>query len=87
MRQAGAGALAAPGVATGALVDIFVGCAIAWRRTSRAGLYAALAVSLFYLTTSSLLLPVLWADPLGPLLKIFPIATLNVVALVLLEER
>lgn len=87
MRQAGAGALAAPGVVAGALVDILVGCAIAWRRTSRAGLYAALAVSLFYLTASSLLLPALWGDPLGPLLKVFPIAMLNIVAMVLLEER
>ena len=36
---------------------------------------------------ATLLLPGLWADPLGPLLKILPILVLNLVALAILDDR
>jgi DoxX-like protein len=55
------------------IVDISTGIAIAWRHTTRAGLLAAIAVSLFYLIVASATVPHLWIDPLGPLLKVFPI--------------
>jgi uncharacterized protein YbjT (DUF2867 family) len=87
MRRAGAGALAAPGVVAGALADIAVGLAIAYRPTARYGLYGALALSLFYLATATVLLPGLWNDPLGALVKIWPILALNLVALAILKER
>jgi len=87
MRRAGAGALAAPGVVAGALADILVGLAIAYRPTARYGLYGALALSLFYLAAATVLLPELWSDPLGALVKIWPILALNLVALAILEER
>jgi DoxX-like family len=54
---------------------------------TRYGLYGALAVSLFYAITSSILRPDLWIEPLGPLLKILPIFALHLVALAILEER
>lgn len=79
--------LAALGVVAGALADLAIGIGIAWRRTSRAALYAALAISVFYMVAGTLVLPSLWADPVGPMLKIWPIMALNVVALAILPER
>jgi hypothetical protein len=47
----------------------------------------ALALSIAYLVLGTLLLPRLWADPLGPLLKIAPIVALNLAALAVLDDR
>lgn len=87
MLAGGAGPLSAPAVAAGAFADIAVGIAIAIRRTARAGLYAALAVSLFYIAAGTAIFPGLWLDPLGPLLKALPILALNLAALAILEDR
>lgn len=87
MQRAGTDVLAAPGVIAGALADIAIGLAILYRPTARLGLLAALAISLFYLIVGSILLPELWNEPLGPMLKIWPIMALNLVALAILEER
>ncbi|HEX2150705.1 MAG TPA: SDR family oxidoreductase [Stellaceae bacterium] len=87
MRQGGAGVLSAPAVIAGGIVDIAIGCAIAWRRTTYLGLWAAIAISLFYIVAGTLMTPWLWAEPLGPFLKIFPILVLNLVALAILEDR
>jgi hypothetical protein len=86
LEQAGIGAprlLAA----TSSLADILIGIGIAFRRTARMALWAALALSLAYLAAGTLLLGSLWDDPLGPLLKIAPIAALVAVALAILDER
>jgi uncharacterized protein YbjT (DUF2867 family) len=69
------------------VADVVIGAGIAVRRTARAALWAALAVSLAYLFAGTLLLPALWADPLGPLLKIAPIVVLIGVALAIVDER
>jgi uncharacterized protein YbjT (DUF2867 family) len=87
MEEGGAGALSAPSVIAGALADILIGIAIAVRRTARLGLYAALAISAFYIIAGTLLVPRLWIDPLGPMMKIWPILVLNIAALAILEER
>jgi uncharacterized protein YbjT (DUF2867 family) len=87
MEEGGAGALAGPSVVAGALADILIGVAIAVRRTSRLGLYAALAISIFYVIAGTILVPRLWADPLGPMLKIWPILVLNLIALAVVEDR
>jgi hypothetical protein len=87
MVVAGAGALAGPAVVAGALADFVIGALIAVRRTARWGLWAALALSGFYIVAGSILRPDLWAEPLGPFLKIFPIVVLHRVALAVLEER
>jgi hypothetical protein len=50
-------------------------------------LWGALAVSVGYLIAGSVLVPQLWQDPLGPLLKIWPIAALNLLLLALFEPR
>jgi hypothetical protein len=87
MEKAGAGKLAGPGVLAGALADIAVGVGIAIRRTTRVSLWTAIAVSIVYVGAATALVPELWADPLGPLLKIAPILVLNLVALRILSDR
>lgn len=75
------------GVVAGALADIAVGVGIAVRRTAKLALRAAVAVSLFYMITGTFVLPRLWADPVGPMLKIWPILVLIFVALAILDDR
>jgi uncharacterized protein YbjT (DUF2867 family) len=87
MRVAGADDLSGPAVIAGALADIVVGGAIAWRPLARGGLYGACALSLFYAVSGSILRPDLWIEPLGPFLKILPILVLQLVALAVLDER
>jgi hypothetical protein len=87
MQSTGAGILSEPTVVAGALADIVVGALIAWRPTARKGLYAGIALSLFYLIMGSFLRPDLWNEPLGPFLKVLPIIVLHFVALAILEER
>ena len=71
----------------GALADIAIGCAILYRPLSRYGLYAALVISLVYVVIGTILVPRLWVDPLGPMLKIWPVLVLNLVALAIREDR
>ena len=87
MVRAGTGVLAAPGVVAGAIADILVGLAVAYRPTTWHGLWAAIALSCFYIVAGTILLPELWNEPLGPLLKIWPILALHFVALAILDER
>jgi uncharacterized protein YbjT (DUF2867 family) len=87
LRRGGLGDLSPPLVVMGALADLSTGLAIAYRPTARLGLCAALAISVFYAAAGSILTPWLWNDPLGPLLKIWPVMALNLVALAILEER
>jgi hypothetical protein len=44
-------------------------------------------ICLFYALAGTVLRPDLWNEPLGPLMKIFPIFLLHLVALAILEER
>jgi hypothetical protein len=74
-------------VVGGALCDIAVGLAIAWRRTARHGVMAALFVTVVYAIIGTILVPRLWSDPLGPMLKVLPIFALHLAALGILEDR
>jgi uncharacterized protein YbjT (DUF2867 family) len=88
MREGGVSeTVAALTVIAGALTDLCIGLAIAFRRTSRAGLYAAIFISFAYAIIGTILVPRLWADPLGPMLKIWPIIVLHLVALAVREDR
>jgi uncharacterized protein YbjT (DUF2867 family) len=87
MLLGGAGRWAGPSVIAGGLADLLVGVAIAFRRTTRLGLYGALAISVFYLVAGTAIRPDLWIEPLGPMLKIGPILALNLVCFAILEER
>jgi uncharacterized protein YbjT (DUF2867 family) len=74
-------------VLSGGLADIFIGILIAFRRTARFGLYAAFGISVAYTLIGTLLVPWMWLDPLGPMLKIGPIMVFNLVALAILDDR
>jgi uncharacterized protein YbjT (DUF2867 family) len=88
MREGGVeGTSAALTVVAGALADLAIGLAIAYRPTSRYGLYAAIVISFTYAIIGTILVPRLWADPLGPMLKIWPIIVLHFVALAVLDDR
>jgi hypothetical protein len=80
-------AWARAGVIAGALADIAIGVGIAVRRAARKALYAALAISVFYMFAGTIVLPRLWLDPVGPMLKIWPILALILVALAIVEDR
>ena len=47
----------------------------------------ALVLSVLYMLAGTLVLPELWSDLVGPMLKIWPIIVLNVTALAVLPER
>jgi uncharacterized protein YbjT (DUF2867 family) len=87
LRSADAGNLAPAGVIAGALADMLVGIGIAFRRTAKAALDAAAIVSAGYVVAGSILLPALWSDPLGPLLKVVPILALILAARAIAEDR
>ncbi len=69
------------------LIDIAIGLAIAVRRTSRLGLAAGIAVSLFYMLGAVVLTPELWIEPIGALVKTGPAIVLMLVALAISDER
>ena len=48
---------------------------------------AGLAASLFYAVMGTIIRPELWADPIGPMLKIWPIMVLILAALALRNDR
>jgi hypothetical protein len=79
--------LASLTVIGGALADILIGVGIAFPRTARPALYAALAISIVYAVLGTVLVPRLWEDPLGPMLKIWPIMALNLLLLAILRDR
>ncbi len=87
MRMTAAAPVAELSVWAGAATDIVVALLILYRRTSKLGLIAALGVSIFYVIAGTLLLPELWADPLGPMMKIWPILAFNLLCLAILDER
>ena len=78
---------AAAAVIGGALCDIAVGLAIGWQRTARNGVIAALVVTVLYAIIGTVLVPRLWTDPMGPMLKVLPILALHLAALGLIEDR
>jgi uncharacterized protein YbjT (DUF2867 family) len=88
MHEGGVDGMAAPlTVIAGAFADLCIGMGIAIRRTARPALYAALAVSIGYAVIGTILVPRLWIDPLGHMLKIWAVLALNMVALAILEDR
>jgi uncharacterized protein YbjT (DUF2867 family) len=88
MREGGVGErIGSLAVVSGALADIAIGLLIAYRPTSRYGLFAALTISIVYAIIGTILVPRLWIDPLGPMLKIWPIVVLHLVGLGILDDR
>jgi uncharacterized protein YbjT (DUF2867 family) len=79
--------IATAAVIAGSLMDLAVGIAMLFRRTFRTACLAAALVALSYLILGTLLTPALWADPLGPLLKIVPVIGLALALASYAEER
>lgn len=87
LQLGGLGALSGPSVIAGGVADAIAGLMILYRPTARWGLYLGIALSLFYGVAGTLLLPGLWRDPIGPMLKIPPIVVLSLVALAMVRKR
>lgn len=68
-------------------VDLALGAAILWRHWAARACLAMVLVSLIYLLAATLVTPTLWADPLGPLVKVLPGALLALLCHPLLEVR
>ena len=71
----------------GGLADIALGLAIFWRPRARLAALGMVLLSLAYMAGSAVLAPGLWADPLGPMVKVLPAVALALTVWVLLEER
>ena len=69
------------------LADILLGAGVLVRRFAPLALIGMIVVSLAYLGAATVLAPGLWADPLGPLVKVVPAIVLALVALAILDER
>ena len=86
-----AGSLSEPAaratVLAGAAVDIAIGLAVLVRRLVRPACWAAILVAVSYLIGGTILTPHLWADPLGPLVKVFPAIALALAVAALAEDR
>lgn len=80
-------ALAKASVVGWSLVDIALAAGLLVRRFAARACLLMVAVSLFYLLATTLFVPQLWLDPLGPMIKVFPAILLALVARILLESR
>jgi uncharacterized protein YbjT (DUF2867 family) len=69
------------------LIQLLLGIGIAIRATARAALLASLPIAAAYIVAGGLMRIGLWLDPLGPLVKMFPIIVLTAVALAILDDR
>ena len=79
--------LAAGFVILGSLADIAIGIGFLFRRWLVRAALGAVAVSLAYLVAGTVLTPSLWADPLGPFVKILPATALAVAVMAIAGER
>ena len=71
----------------GAALDVTVGLGVLLRRFTRVAALASVAVSAVYLAAGTWLTPYLWADPLGPFVKVFPVMALGLAVAALAEKR
>lgn len=74
-------------VLAASLLDVALGLGVLYRPAARLALLAMIATSLVYLLAASFAQPVLWLDPLGPLVKVLPSLGLTLVTLAILDER
>ncbi|OBY26878.1 oxidoreductase [Leisingera sp. JC1] len=88
LTDAGWGSLTAKAsVAFWSLADIAMGLAILWRPWAARACLGMVTVSLIYLGAATAVTPQMWADPLGPLVKVLPGLLLALITHQLLQER
>ncbi len=80
-------ATAALAVHAGSLIDMGLGVLILLRRFVRHAAIGMVAISAGYVGASALWTPDLWADPLGPMVKVVPGMMLAGLVAALMEER
>ncbi len=78
---------AASSVIGGGIADILLGGAILIRRHTRKAAIGMICLSAAYLLGAALLTPALFADPLGPMVKILPGMTLAALVAMLMDDR
>ena len=74
-------------VGGGAVIDIGLGLAALSRRWCGFSCLGMIAVSAAYLIGSIVWTPVLWLDPLGPMVKVFPVMMLALFVAAIVDER
>ena len=74
-------------VLIGSIADVLIGAALLFRPTTRKACLASIALATSYLAASAWFTPHLWADPLGPMVKVFPAIALAIITAALTEER
>jgi uncharacterized protein YbjT (DUF2867 family) len=79
--------IAVPTFWLGAWFDVVLGLALLIRPMARLVLHVMLIGTAFYLLIGTVLAPQLWADPLGPFLKIIPMLIATLFTLAILDER
>ncbi len=80
-------ALATLAVVGGGLADIALGLAILIRRHTRKSALGMIALSTAYLFGAAILTPALFADPLGPMVKVLPGMALAALVALLIDSR
>jgi uncharacterized protein YbjT (DUF2867 family) len=74
-------------VYSGAIADILLGLLILWRPSAGRAALGMAALSTAYLLGSLVTAPDLWADPLGPMVKVLPGVALALWIWLVLEDR
>lgn len=74
-------------VLLGSVADVVLGLMVLVRRWARVACWGMIALSLMYLAGATVWATDLWADPLGPLVKVIPSLTLATITAALLGER
>lgn len=79
--------LAMLAVIGGGVLDLLLGSAILLRRYARRACFGMIALSMGYLLAGTAFTPDIWADPLGPFVKVLPGMALALLTATLLEDR
>jgi Na+/proline symporter len=69
------------------VADLLIGWGLLWRKWTRRAAWASIVVAAGYLAAGTWLTPELWADPLGPFVKVLPAMALALAVAALVEER
>jgi len=71
----------------GSYIDIVIGLGLLIRPLLKTTACAAIFISLSYMAGGAIFAPFLWADPLGPLVKVIPVIAVALTLLALTPER